>query len=130
MITEIWKILGICIIGAVLSTVLKQKSGEYAFVIAFSTGICAMLFVVNIVAKPINEISDRLSQYGIETEYFKIALKAVGLAYITDFIADACRDAGQTSIAAKTELAGKAAIFVLSVPLMITVLEIAVGFIK
>ncbi len=130
MMSELWKILAICIIGAALCTVLKSKSGEYAFCVAVATGVCVLIFVLNAVAGPINQISDRLNDYGIKTEYFKIALKAVGLAYITDFIADACRDAGQNSIAAKAELAGKAAIFLLSVPLLISVLDTAIGFVK
>ena len=71
-----------------------------------------------------------LEEYGIKTEYFKVALKALGIGYITSFIADACRDSGQTSLAAKAELAGKTAIFLLSVPLIISVLETAIGFIK
>lgn len=128
--SEIWKILAVCIVGAAISTILRPKSGEYAFGVAIATGLCVLTFVLNAVSQPIKEISEKLSRYGVETEYFGIALKAVGLAYITDFIADACRDAGQVSIASKAELAGKAAIFLLSVPLLMTVLETAVGFIK
>lgn len=127
---EVWKVLAICVIGAALSIVLKQKSGEYAFSVAVACGICVLIFVLNAVAQPIKEIEEKLSDYGLETEYFKVALKAVGLAYITDFIADACRDAGQISLASKAELAGKATIFLLSVPILMSVLETAIGFLK
>ena len=81
-------------------------------------------------AEPISLLFEKLGDNGVKTEYFKIALKAVGIAYITDFIADASRDAGQTSIASKAELAGKSAIFLLSVPVLMSVLETAIGFIK
>ena len=127
---EVWKILGICIIGSAISIILKPKSGEYSFLIALATGIIALTFVINAVSKPISEINDRLLVSGVKTEYFGIALKAVGIAYITDFVADSCRDAGMTSIASKAELVGKTAIFTLSVPLMLSVLETAIGFIK
>ena len=127
---EVWKILGICIIGSAISIILKPKSGEYSFLIALATGIIALTFVINAVSKPITEINGRLLVSGVETEYFKVALKAVGIAYITDFVADACRDAGLASIASKAELVGKTAIFTLSVPLMLSVLETAIGFIK
>lgn len=130
MITEIWKILAICIIGAILSIILRQKSAEYAFAVVLVTGIVVLTFVLNAVSAPIEEISQKLAGYGVEIQYFKTALKAVGIAYITDFIADASRDAGQGSIASKAELAGKVAIFILSVPLLISVLDTAIGFIK
>ena len=127
---EVFKILGICIVGSAISIILKPKSGEYSFVLALATGIIALTFVINAVSKPISEINDRLLVSGVKTEYFGIALKAVGIAYITDFVADSCRDAGMTSIASKAELVGKTAIFTLSVPLMMSVLETAIGFIK
>ena len=126
----VFKILGICIIGSAVSIILKPKSGEYSFLIALATGVIALIFVVNAVSKPIGEINERLSVSGVKTEYLGIALKAVGIAYITDFVADACRDAGMTSVASKAELVGKTAIFTLSVPLMMSVLETAIGFIK
>ena len=130
MIAEFWKVMGICIIGAVLALVLKQKSGEYAFATVVATGIIILFFVIKTVAEPIESLFEKLSDSGVKMEYFKIALKAVGVAYITDFIADASRDAGLSSIASKVELAGKAAIFLLSVPVLMSVLETAIGFIK
>ena len=130
MMDTVFKILGICIIGSAVSIILKPKSGEYSFVLALATGIIALTFVINAVSKPISEINDRLLASGVKTEYFGIALKAVGIAYITDFVVDSCRDAGMTSIASKAELVGKTAIFTLSVPLMMSVLETAIGFIK
>ena len=130
MMDTVFKILGICIIGSAISIILKPKSEEYSFLIALATGVIALTFVVNAVSKPIGEINERLSVSGVKTEYLGVALKAVGVAYITDFVADACRDAGMTSVASKAELVGKTAIFTLSVPLMMSVLETAIGFIK
>lgn len=130
MITEFFKILAICLIGAFLSLILKPKSGEYAFLVVIATGIIVLVFVFNGISQPIKEISQTLESSGIKTEYFKVALKAVGLAYVTDFIADACRDSGQSSMASKAELVGKTAIFILSVPLLMSVLETAIGFVK
>ena len=75
-------------------------------------------------------IKSYIEAYGIETEYFKVALKALGIGYVTSFIADTCRDSGQTSLASKAELAGKTAIFVLSLPILVSVLNIAVGLIE
>ena len=69
MMNEVWKILGICIIGSAISIILKPKSGEYSFLIALATGIIALTFVINAVSKPINEINGRLLVSGVETEY-------------------------------------------------------------
>ena len=130
MNSELLKILIICLIAAVLAITIKPKAGEYALLISVTSGIIITLVLVKIVAPSIKSFSSLLSQYEINTEYFAVAIKAVGISYLTSFIADSCRDCGQTSLAAKAEFAGKCAIFLLSVPLLLSVLETAVGFVK
>lgn len=125
---EIFKILAICIITAVLAVVLKQQKGEYALMVALAGGTVVILYIIKGVLSPIEYINDRLLKSGINTEYFAVALKALGISYVTGFIADICRDSGQASLASKAELAGKCAIFIISVPLIGVVLDTALSF--
>lgn len=127
---EVFKILAVCLITAVLCIILKQKNSEYSLLLSLAAGVTVGLFILKGLASPINALRQALEAYGIEIGYFKVALKSVGIGYITSFIADACRDSGQTSLAAKAELVGKCAIFLLCVPLMISILETAIGFVK
>ncbi len=126
---EIFKILSICIITAVLAVVLKQQKGEYALMVALAGGTVVTLYILKGVLAPIEYINTKLLNNGINTEYFEVALKALGIGYVTGFIADICRDSGQASLAAKAELAGKCAIFIISVPLVAAVLDTALSFI-
>lgn len=127
---ELFKILGVCLVTAVLAVVLKQQKGEYALAVALAGGVTVTLYLLKSIFAPIELLSRQLGDYGVNTAYFKIALKALGIGYITGFIADACRDSGQTALAAKAELAGKCAIFLLSVPLISSVFETAIGLLK
>jgi stage III sporulation protein AD len=127
---ELFKILAICLVAALLCIVLKPCNGEYAFGVSVIAGIVITYLLLKIISAPIETIRLKLQSFGVETQYFKVALKSVGIGYITNFIADACRDGGQVSMASKAEFAGKCAIFILCCPLMISVLETAVGFIK
>ena len=126
---EIFKILAICIITAVLAVVLKQQKAEYALTVALAGGTVVTLYILKGIIAPIEYINAKLLNNGINTEYFAVALKALGIGYVTGFIADICRDSGQASLAAKAELAGKCAIFIISVPLIAAVLETALSFI-
>ncbi len=130
MSDTLFKVLSLCLITAVLAVILKQKSSEYAFFLSVAAGVVIGLSLLKSLYEPIKQISQSLSEYGVESGGFKVALKAVGIGYITSFVSNACKDCGQASLALKAELAGKCAIFLLSVPLMISVLETAVGFIK
>ena len=102
---EIFKILAICIITAVLAVVLKQQKGEYSLMVALAGGTVVILYIIKGVLSPIEYINERLLKSGINTEYFAVALKALGISYVTGFIADICRDSGQASLASKAELA-------------------------
>ena len=130
MISDVFKILALCLTTAAFCVIIKRKNSEYALLLSIAAGVCITLLLLKNITAPIMAISEKLDEYGVQGEYFKVALKAVGIGYVTSFIADACRDSGQTSLAAKAELAGKCAVFLLSVPLIISVLETAVGFIK
>lgn len=127
---ELLKILAVCLISAALAIVIKPKAPEYALLVAVAAGIFISLIIINKIVPAINSFDELLRHYGIKTEYLTVAIKAVGISYLTSFIADSCRDCGQTSLASKAEFAGKCAIFLLSLPLLISVLETAVGFVK
>lgn len=127
---EIFKILALLLITAAVCIVLSRSNFEYALLASVIAGVIVGVMVLNNLADSFILIRDSLEEYGVNTEYFKVSIKALGIGYITNFIADTCRDSGQTSLASKAEFAGRSAIFILSVPLIIQVLKTAVGFIK
>ncbi len=127
---DIFKILGFIFIAAVICIILKSYKAEYALVLAVCSALVVLTLIIKNITAPLNLIKDKISESGIDSSYFKVAVKALGIGYITSFIAEACRDAGQNSLALKAELAGKCAIFILSVPLILSILETALGFSK
>ncbi len=127
---DIFKILAICLITAFLAIVFKGLKNEYALAVALGGGAVVTLLILQSIVEPLRALREAMSQSGMQIEYFKVALKALGIGYITGFIADACRDSGQTSLANKAELAGKCAIFALSLPLVLTVLQAALELIS
>lgn len=130
MSSEIFKVLGMCLVAALLSIVLKSKSLEFSVVISVFAGFLAAAILIKSISEPISQFKSLVEEYNLNNQYFKVAVKALGIGYITSFIADTCRDSGQTSLAAKAELAGKVAIFTLSLPLLLSILNIATGLIK
>ncbi len=127
---ELVKILAICLVAAVLCITVKPKAAEYSMLISIAAGVIISLILIKIIFPAIKSFNSLSDSYGIKTEYLSVAIKALGIGYLTSFIADSCRDSGQQSLAAKAEFAGKCAIFILSLPLLLSVLETAVGFIK
>ncbi len=118
------KILGICLIAATLCVLLRQYKAEYALLIGLLSGSIILAFLVGQIVPAFASLKVFLGRFGLETFYFSVALKAVGIGYITQFIADTCRDAGQSAIASKAEFAGRSGIFLLSLPLLQKILEL------
>ena len=129
MSDAVFKLLGICLVGAVICIALKPHAAGYSYLISISLGAMAIIFILTRLSGPITQISQSLEKIGNAPEYFKIALKAVGISYITTFVADSCRESGQTLMASTAQMAGKCAILYLSFPLIVSVSEAAIGLI-
>ncbi len=127
---EIVKILVLIFLCAVICIIFKSYKPEYSFLIIIFCSVIVLSFILKNLITPLSLIEQKISQSGINSGYFKTALKALGIGYITSFVSEACTDAGLTALAAKAQFAGKCAIFLLSVPLVLSILETAIGFVK
>ncbi len=63
------------------------------------------------------------SDANINLVYVETILKIIGIAYIAEFGAQITRDAGQSAIAAKIELAGKIIIITIAIPILKVIIE-------
>lgn len=115
---QLFALLALCLVAAAVAIVLGQYKKEYAIAVTVAAGAMLIMSAASFVIRPITEIADKLRNAGVNTEFFFVAIKALGLGYVTQFIADTCRDFGQTSLAAKAEFVGRAAMFVISLPLI------------
>ncbi|ALA54620.1 stage III sporulation protein AD [Niallia circulans] len=86
-------------------------------------GAFIFLFLIDEIAVMIEMISQLAESANIHMVYLQTILKIIGIAYITEFGAQIAKDAGQSSIASKIELAGKIFILVLAIPIIKAVIE-------
>ena len=116
------KLCGIAIVAVVFIMTIKQFRPEYATVLTTVTCIVLFTCVIDMLGYITEEAaSGKFSDF---MPYIQIVMKSLGIALITQSTADICRDSGEGSIAEKIELAGKAEIFVLSLPLLTELIEI------
>ncbi len=115
---ELFEGLGICLVAVILSVILSEYKKEYSVVITVSVGCIILIGVIATLREPISEFFKIIKNSGVQSGRFLVAAKVLAIGYITQFIADTCRDFGQSAVAAKAELLGRAAIFVITVPLL------------
>lgn len=126
---ELSSIIAIALITAMLVLFLKDYRPEYAILAAIAAG-CVILGMVLIQVVPaIGELNSLLKEANVNTSYFAVAFKALGICYLTQFASDICRDFGQSSLAGKVDLAGKVMIVTISLPLLKGIIEAALGLV-
>lgn len=124
---EIIQIVGLGIVAVIMILVLKAQKPELAIQVSIITGIIIFLFVVNKLSAVISLLNTYAAKANIDVSYMALLLKIIGIAYIAEFGAEVCRDAGESAIASKIELAGKVIVIILAVPIMTSLLDLVVG---
>lgn len=120
---DIFKIAVIGIVGALLALSLKSIRPEIAILISLATGIVILVDISTSLATVFKALGSIAEANGINAQYFKIAIKACIIAYITQFSSQLCKDAGESAIGVKIEFAGKISIVVMALPVVSGFLE-------
>ncbi|MDR3270616.1 MAG: stage III sporulation protein AD [Peptococcaceae bacterium] len=120
---EIWQIVGLALTVSVLGIVLRQVRPEIALQMTILAGTAIFLLVLGRVKVIIDLLQNLAEQANVSSYYLLIILKIVGIAYLAEFGAAICRDAGEGALAAKVELAAKVGVFVLAIPIITAILE-------
>lgn len=118
-------IAAIAVVAAVIAAMLRRYHQEYAVFISVAAGAVILFAVFSGVAPVVGRVGTLLSSSGLSADYAVILLKTLGICFLAQFAADACRDAGESALASNVELAGKIAIVVLSLPLFEKIVQTA-----
>ena len=123
---EILQIVGLGIIATVMILVIKTQRPEIAVQISILTGIVIFMLVAGKLSAVIELLNSYTRKVNIDAIYITTLLKIIGIAYIAQFGAEICKDAGEGAIASKIELAGKVVIVVLAVPILTSLLDLII----
>ena len=126
---NILAIVGLAILTAVLATLMRRYHKEYAMLLSVLGGGLILFMIFQNFTPALSSITDMLSASGVSVEYTIILIKTLGTCCLAQFAADACRDAGESSLASKVELAGKVAVILMALPLFEAIANTAITLI-
>lgn len=115
---NIFKIVAVGLVGAILSVSIKSYRPEYGILVGAASGVIILLMICDGLFSALGAVETIIEKTGLDSEYFRLTVKAIGISYITQFAAELCRDAGEGAVAAKIDSAGRVFIMVLTVPVM------------
>jgi len=120
---EMVQIVVICLCATIFIVVL-EKQKEFGLYLSLTVGIIVFFLIIDqlkIILDVINKISNLIK---IDDIYLKVLFQILGIAFITEFGSQLCRDAGQGAIANNIELAGKIIILVVSMPVILAIINL------
>lgn len=120
---EIVQVVGLGLVAALLVVILKEYRPELAMQLSLVAGVVIVLLVLDRVVVTVHAVTEIAVGAGINLVYLQTLLRIIGIAYLAEFGAQVCRDAGEGSIASRIEFAAKIMIMVMAVPVMLAVLE-------
>ena len=117
-------LVGIALIAAILSIILKKQTPEFSVAISIVAGIFLFSKVMTYLIHVVTNVKGLIASAGISSEYLQIIFKALGICFFTQFSADVCNDAGESALGTKIEFIGKVAVVLVALPLFEDILHV------
>ncbi|HHY36658.1 MAG TPA: stage III sporulation protein AD [Firmicutes bacterium] len=120
---ELVPIAGLGLAVTILVLLLREDRPELALLLSLTAGIMIFLLLMDRIATVFNLLQQLAWRANLDLLYLNTVLRIVAIAYIAQFGAQICRDAGESAIGGKIELAGKIMIMFLAVPMLLVILD-------
>lgn len=126
---SIYTLCGFGLAAACATAVIRKLRPELAEAAAAITGALIFVYVAESVAPFVSLVKEIAEDQGV-TSYFTLMLKALAISFCCKLSSEICRDCGEGAIGSHIELAGKAGIVLISLPVIQQLFEIAKDMLK
>lgn len=120
---EIIKVVAFAFIALFMILLLKDKKSNIAVLLSLAAGVLIFLFIIPKLAIVMNFLQSISNKTKVDFVYINTIFKILAIAYLATFCSEVCKDAGEKSLAAKVEFAGKILILTLGIPILMAVLQ-------
>ena len=127
----IWKLAVSALITAIAALIVRQVKPEFAIFVQLGGVLVVAMLVMSALQELLAAVESMLNfAPNLGAGSFAMLAKALGICITTQLAADICRDSGSTSLANMVELGGRLLILTVTLPLLKSIAEIAVGLIR
>jgi len=120
---NIMQLTAIGLIATLLVLIVKQQRPEIAMMISLAAGAVLFVLLLGNIRTIVSSVENIAKKANLTSIHITTVLKVLGIAYISEFGSQICKDSGESAIASKIELSGKILIMVLALPIISTLME-------
>lgn len=124
------KIVSVVVVAVLLSLIVRHFRAEYSVFIFLGAAVIIWAMLSDSFGRSLDTLKIMLDGTGVESSYISIVFKTLGICILTQIAADMCRDAGESALATKTELAGKIVILGVALPMLTSIAQVAIELIN
>ncbi len=123
MTMDIFSVGACALCAVVLGALIKRSNREFALLTAAAACIFILLSALDRLGPLLAQIEGLAEAGELYGQVLPPVLKAVGIALAGELVSRICKDAGESALAYTVELASKAAVLGVSLPLLLQVFE-------
>lgn len=124
------RLIGFCLLAAAMVLVLRQMHPQTAGLLSIAFGVLLVMLVLPGVQTYIETIRAFLAQLNLDTQYYRVLLKAMGIVLVTQLVVQFCQDMEAPSIARRAEFCGRIALLGVALPVFMTLTQMAVDVLR
>ena len=121
---QIVKVIGVGLMSALVAGLLREEKSELYIFAVIAGGALILIIILSSLTDVIKQFGMLVGKSGVDESLFAGVLKIIGVGYVTEYAASLCNDYGVTSIGNKMQLAGKVAIFFMTMPILANLVEV------
>ena len=121
------RLAGFVLAAALFAFTLRAAHKAAGAAVALAAGVMLVFFAATQLAPAVEALQSLAQRAGIGADTAALLLKLTGMAYVTEFAVQACRDAGEEGLAEKAALCGKMLLFAQTLPLIVEIGELTLS---
>ena len=98
--------------------------------VSIVTGIVLLAAAIAIAGEVKQQAEEFMQNYSVDGAGIAAVVKITGIAYTAQFSADICRDAGESAVASRIELAGRLMMLLAALPMVFSAVEAICGLVS
>lgn len=117
------KICVIAIVSLFFALLLSYSQKEYVFVLILSSVLVIAFFAVSQLKGILALLKEFQEITGLSAVNWKILLKILGIAYLTEITSDICNDNGYHTLGGQVAICGKLTIISFGIPIILAMID-------
>lgn len=127
---DLLKISFIGILTSLLYVLLRQFKPEFAPLVILGGASVILIALTDKLSDVTDSLNSMMELSGLKKENVSLLMKSLVICVVTQFAADICYDNSSSTLGSAVEIAGRVGAITLAMPMINSVVQIAVGLIN